>query len=620
MLNCVAATHPIIMATFLSVPPANHETLKCSICLEPFNDPRVLPCLHTYCLKCLQSLVSGKRSDLSCPQCGTKHEIPKGGVGSYLCDLSILPELEATKVTTEIEQTKLCDFCITDEVAVSYCNECKEYLCEYCKGMHKRGKRSSTHTVTLLEEAALFGSLYVNKQDPYCSQHRDYKLEIFCKTCDTLVCCKCMLETTHKGHSYDFLKKVKNELVEQIKLKIQRIKEKKVVIKTGLSFVERFEQQVCSQRDKLEADINTACDEYVTKIQAMKEELLKQVESKFTEDNKTIWATKDHLEVMLSQAESCEEFSERYQIQGSKGLTLSLMKLLFHRLTELNRTDVDLSEIFTSSTLLTKFKKSSLLSLAKIGDLTVDTMVVFTQGKLQNTKANVGEKTSLVFILNEPLAQLVKWDCKCYHNKLVSTCPVIVAGENQLEVEFTPMQSGKYNFQLIPAGYSTVGAQKFTVTVAKSKKYVPLWNEESDDEDWLSFKELEKPTKPNVRERSRSAVTTSSSPAFAIPRYQPAVAANSSPAVTRSSGQAAAGPSSYTSYYKSALTIGTRVKRGPDWVYGDEDGGAGNVGLIVDTCDIFSEYDFKVKWDVTGFQYEYCLGSFGKYDLEIVHS
>ena len=605
------------MATFSSVSPANRDNLKCSICLELFNDPRVLPCLHTYCLKCLQGLVSNKKSDLSCPQCRAKHKIPKGGVGSYLCDLSILSELETAKATTEIEQTKLCDFCITGEVAVSYCNECSEYLCECCKDMHKRGKRSSTHTVTLLEEAALFGSLHVIKQNPYCSQHPDYKLEIFCKTCNTLVCCKCMLETTHKEHKYDFLKKVKNELVEQIKLKTQRIKEKKAVIKTGLSFVERFEQQTCSQRDKLETEINAACNEYIKKVQARKEELLKQVESKFTKDSKIIWATKDHLEVLLSQVESCEEFSEQYQIQGSKGQTLSLMKLLFHRLTELDCTDVDLSEIFTSFTQLTKFKKTSLSSLAKIGELTVDRKDVFTQGKLHNSKVNIDEKSTLVYILNEPLAQLVKWDCKYYrNNKLVSTCPVVVAGDNQLEVEFTPKQSGKYNFQLIPAGSSTVGVQKFAVNVPR--KYIPLWDDESDDEDWI-FKEPEKATNPNVRESSRSAIATSFSPAFAIPRYQSAVTANSSPAVTRSSGQATASPFSYKSYYKPALTIGTQVKRGPDWVYGDEDGGAGNVGLIVGTCDFLSEYDVKVKWNVTGYQYEYCWGSFGRYDLEIVH-
>lgn len=30
----------------------------CPICRKPFIEPRVLPCLHTYCTECLQKLVS----------------------------------------------------------------------------------------------------------------------------------------------------------------------------------------------------------------------------------------------------------------------------------------------------------------------------------------------------------------------------------------------------------------------------------------------------------------------------------------------------------------------------------------------------------------------------------
>ena len=53
-------------------------SLKCSICLEFYFDPRVLPCLHTFCLHCLEPLV--KDGTISCPQCRVKHKIPKGGV------------------------------------------------------------------------------------------------------------------------------------------------------------------------------------------------------------------------------------------------------------------------------------------------------------------------------------------------------------------------------------------------------------------------------------------------------------------------------------------------------------------------------------------------------------
>ncbi|XP_041346788.1 E3 ubiquitin-protein ligase TRIM13-like, partial [Gigantopelta aegis] len=138
-----------------SVVPASN--LKCSICLDLFSDPRVLPVLHIYCLKCLQGLVSKEKSYLSCPQCRAKHEIPKGDVANYLCDLSILPELEAAKATSRKEEAR-----------------CVVYV----------------------------------------------------------------------------------------------------------PLLRNLEQRVCSQRDKLEAEIIATYDEYITKIQAMKEELLKQVESK----------------------------------------------------------------------------------------------------------------------------------------------------------------------------------------------------------------------------------------------------------------------------------------------------------------------------------------------------
>ena len=94
------------------------SNLRWSICLEFFSDPRVLPCLHTYFLKCLQALLNDQKIDLNYPQCRVKHEIPKGGVVSYLCNLSILPDLEVAKITTKKKETKICDLCITSEVAV----------------------------------------------------------------------------------------------------------------------------------------------------------------------------------------------------------------------------------------------------------------------------------------------------------------------------------------------------------------------------------------------------------------------------------------------------------------------------------------------------------------------
>ena len=54
------------------------DELKCGICLELFQDPRSLPCLHTFCLECLQRLLN-KNHSLKCPVCRAKHELSKEG-------------------------------------------------------------------------------------------------------------------------------------------------------------------------------------------------------------------------------------------------------------------------------------------------------------------------------------------------------------------------------------------------------------------------------------------------------------------------------------------------------------------------------------------------------------
>ena len=99
------------------------------------------------------STISKEKSDLSCPQCRAKHEIPKGDVTNYLRDLSILPELEAAKATTK-KEAKMCGLCTSGEVAVGYCQDCGEYLCSYCQDMHKKVKMFATHKITSMEASS----------------------------------------------------------------------------------------------------------------------------------------------------------------------------------------------------------------------------------------------------------------------------------------------------------------------------------------------------------------------------------------------------------------------------------------------------------------------------------
>lgn len=59
------------------------ESIKhCSICTDLFEDPRGLPCMHTFCLRCLQQYAKNKPVgyQMVCPICRRVFTIPIGGV------------------------------------------------------------------------------------------------------------------------------------------------------------------------------------------------------------------------------------------------------------------------------------------------------------------------------------------------------------------------------------------------------------------------------------------------------------------------------------------------------------------------------------------------------------
>ncbi|XP_015773537.1 PREDICTED: tripartite motif-containing protein 45-like [Acropora digitifera] len=45
--------------------------LECAVCMEHFKEPKVLPCLHTFCKDCLKVLIKKQGSDhvITCPEC-----------------------------------------------------------------------------------------------------------------------------------------------------------------------------------------------------------------------------------------------------------------------------------------------------------------------------------------------------------------------------------------------------------------------------------------------------------------------------------------------------------------------------------------------------------------------
>src|SRR6218665_3400105 len=78
---------------------------ECPICMDVFTDPRVLPCIHSFCFECLRhtSEATQKKPEdkMPCPLCRKEFIIPADGVNGVQKNFFV-ENLLVVKATTQV--------------------------------------------------------------------------------------------------------------------------------------------------------------------------------------------------------------------------------------------------------------------------------------------------------------------------------------------------------------------------------------------------------------------------------------------------------------------------------------------------------------------------------------
>ena len=231
----------------------------CKLCSKFFTDPRLLPCLHSFCFKCL------KDETKNCPTCKKAFELPKGGLSALPKDLRKQYEVEVAEYRVKIESSSAiaCDRCLdsSENKATTFCCNCCKFLCSKCKEDHLRHREKYQHELVDIGQGNLSTKSLLETiphKKASCQFHSDEVLKFFCETCSQLVCRDCII-LKHNKHKYD------------------RVEE---VVETGKKELISSVSEANSFADKLETSV-TDGGKMIKKIQSKNKSVDEEIRSEF---------------------------------------------------------------------------------------------------------------------------------------------------------------------------------------------------------------------------------------------------------------------------------------------------------------------------------------------------
>ena len=174
---------------------------ECPVCHEDFTDPKILPCGHLVCRKCVLSWLETAGNEGGCPLC--RHPVlspTQRGQDQYASAVDALPTDHAIKVTIESRKTlnspDVCSACDSNVAAISFCLQCDIKLCTSCTKVHSNLRVTSDHVV---KELDLLTSDWLASSQPFpCSNHQEKSADMYCSAHEALVCFECAASTHRK--------------------------------------------------------------------------------------------------------------------------------------------------------------------------------------------------------------------------------------------------------------------------------------------------------------------------------------------------------------------------------------------------------------------------------------
>ena len=362
-----------------------HDEVSCSVCMCTFTDPKQLPCLHSFCLHCLNGIqrTSGLHGKITCPECRRQFQIPGNGNPSELpTNFRINSLLDVLAIKECSTANVKCGNCDKRSAQTLYCFQCCSFWCEECILGHNIIRTNKEHRTLVLKHFQDQDFEAVLKRPAFCQKkhHEKEDLKFFCKSCKVAICNTCAV-TLHEGHGKMPLQEATDARKIQINSVITSLKDKMVEKRKKVEQFNQKSMEVQAQVADVKSQVQTNVHKMIAIIEARKQDVFEAVDNQAKKSLETLSQKKGEVENQVKMIESAigqtESLMKRNFSTEILGFNETFDKILHEQGTHENR-DTECIPRFS----FTKSEKLiNVLNSEGIGNV----KIVFSPTKLQQS-------------------------------------------------------------------------------------------------------------------------------------------------------------------------------------------------------------------------------------------
>ena len=172
----------------------------------------------------------------------------------------------------------------------------------------------------------------------YCSQHKGKELDLYCETCEELICLHCTVKK-HKDHQYDLVSDTFEKHKEEITSSLEPLDGHLSTMNTILEQLDENSKGLDDQQATVEASIRQQVQELHEMLNARKAELLEQLHQETEAKMRNLAAQRSELEAVQSQLAGCLTVVKESLRTGSEEEVMKMKPVVMKQIKELTNPD-----------------------------------------------------------------------------------------------------------------------------------------------------------------------------------------------------------------------------------------------------------------------------------------